>query len=59
VFEGLRGIVRGGTLDPGALALGLVLAGLYILLAAAFFGAVYRRAVRTGLIARYSAETLS
>ena len=59
VFEGLRRVVRGGTLDPGALLLGLALAGLYILLAAAFFRIVYQRAVRTGLIARYSAETLS
>jgi ABC-2 type transport system permease protein len=31
----------------------------FILLACAFFARVYRHAVRTGLIARYSAESLS
>jgi ABC-2 type transport system permease protein len=35
------------------------LAVLYILLACWFFTRVYRHAVRTGLIARYSAESVS
>jgi ABC-2 type transport system permease protein len=34
-------------------------AALYLLLARLFYVHVYRHAVRTGLIARYSAETLS
>jgi hypothetical protein len=38
---------------------GACLAVLYILLACWFFTRVYRHAVQTGLIARYSAETLS
>jgi ABC-2 type transport system permease protein len=59
VFEGLRGIVRGEPLNFGALGVGLGLALGYILIAATFFRSVYQRAVRTGLIARYSAETLS
>ena len=39
-------------------AVGRCLAVGYILLAGWFFTRVYRHAVRTGLIARYSAETL-
>lgn len=35
------------------------LAALYILLATVFFVRVYRHAVRTGLLARYSAESAS
>jgi ABC-2 type transport system permease protein len=35
------------------------LAVLYIALAGWFFERIYRHAVRTGLIARYSAESLS
>lgn len=59
VFENLRAIVSGHT--PSALSLlwsgGLVIVEL--LLAAWFFKRVHAQAVRTGLIARYSAETLS
>jgi ABC-2 type transport system permease protein len=35
------------------------LALLYILLASWYFTRIYRHAIRTGLIARYSAETAS
>jgi len=59
VFEGMRAIVSGGSVAAGALAAGAALAVLYVLLAGWFFLRVYRRAVRTGLIARYSAESLS
>jgi ABC-2 type transport system permease protein len=59
VFEGLRGLVQGEPPNLSALGLGLGLAMGYILIAATFFESVYQRAVRTGLIARYSAETLS
>jgi ABC-2 type transport system permease protein len=59
VFEGMRTIVRGGPVAWPALAGGLALAGLYLVLACLTFAAVWRRAIRTGLIARYSAETAS
>jgi len=59
VFEGMRAIVSGGAASGIALLLGLGLAVLYVLLASWFFTRMYRHAVRTGLIARYSAETVS
>ncbi len=59
VFEGLRGVVRGEPVGPVTVAAALGLAGLYIAGAALLFQSVHRRAVRTGLLARYSAETLS
>ncbi|HYE26549.1 MAG TPA: ABC transporter permease [Clostridia bacterium] len=59
VFEGMRAIVRGGSMSVTALIWGATLAVLYILLASWFFTRMYRHAVRTGLIARYSAETVS
>jgi len=59
VFEGMRAIVLGRPIAPYGLLWGFGLAVLYILLACWFFASVYRHAVRTGLIARYSAETLS
>ncbi|HEX8439053.1 ABC transporter permease [Archangium sp.] len=59
VFEGMRTIVAGGALSGTTLLWGVGLAVLYILLACGFFTSVYRHAVRTGLIARYSAESVS
>lgn len=59
VFEGMRRIVFGGAPSGRNLALAGVLAVGYLLLACWFFARMYRHAVRTGLIARYSAETLS
>jgi ABC-2 type transport system permease protein len=59
VFEGVRGIVAGREVSISALAWGIALAAVYIVLASWFFTRVYRHAVRTGLIARYSAETVS
>jgi ABC-2 type transport system permease protein len=59
VFEGMRAIILGGAVRPAELLWGGGLAVLYILLACWFFVGVYRHAVRTGLIARYSAESLS
>jgi ABC-2 type transport system permease protein len=59
VFEGMRAIVGGGTASGAALLAAVALAVVYIVLASWFFGSVYRHAVRTGLIARYSAETLA
>jgi ABC-2 type transport system permease protein len=59
VFEGMRTIVAGGAFSGTSLLWGVGLAVLYILLASWFFTRVYRHAVRTGLIARYSAESVS
>ena len=59
VFEGMRTVVSGGTVATGPLFLGLALCLAYIGLAYLFFGRVHRYAVRTGLIARYSAETVN
>ncbi|HEX8947803.1 MAG TPA: ABC transporter permease [Dissulfurispiraceae bacterium] len=59
VFEGMRAILAGGTASIGALAWGGSLSVLYVLLAYGFFLRTYRKAVRTGLIARYSAESVS
>jgi ABC-2 type transport system permease protein len=59
VFEGMRAIVAGQPVPADLLAIGFGLAVLAILLACGFFLYVYRYTVRTGLIARYSAETVS
>jgi ABC-2 type transport system permease protein len=59
VFEAMRKIVAGGAAAPTDLIWGVSLALLYILLALWFFTRVYRYAVRSGLIARYSAESVS
>jgi ABC-2 type transport system permease protein len=59
VFEGLRGIVDGRAPTPLLLAGSLVLAVGELLLAAWSFGLVFRHALRSGLIARYSAETVT
>ena len=59
VFEGMRSIVAGKGLEPASLLWGLALAALYILLACWLFTRIHRHAVRTGLIARYSAESVS
>jgi ABC-2 type transport system permease protein len=57
VFEGMRAIVLGGPFSALQLVWGILLALLYILLSGWFFSRVYRYAVRTGLLARYSAES--
>ena len=57
VFEGMRAIVAGEPTPWDALALGGALAVLYLALACLAFAAVHRFAIRSGLIARYSAET--
>jgi ABC-2 type transport system permease protein len=59
VFEGLRKIIAGQTIWASALLVGGSLAVVYILVACWVFIRIYRHAVRTGLIARYSAESLS
>jgi ABC-2 type transport system permease protein len=63
VFENMRSIVlhRPGSrsASPYALLWGAALDLAFILLAGWFFSFIYHHAVRTGLIARYSAESLS
>src|ERR1700733_1439663 len=57
VFEGMRAIIRHASWDMSDLLIGFALSCLYVLAAAIFFRQVYRTAVRTGLLARYSAES--
>jgi len=59
VFESMRTILAGGPVWWSGLLWSLSLAAADILLAGWLFSRIYRPAVRTGLIARYSAETLS
>jgi ABC-2 type transport system permease protein len=59
VFEGLRTILAGGTVPSVMLLRGGFLALVDVLLACWIFARVHRHAVRTGLIARYSAESVS
>ena len=59
VFEGMRTLLAGHPF-PGVLLLqGSLVAALELLLAAYFYGRVYGHAVRTGLLARYSAESVA
>lgn len=57
VFEGIRSTLAGGE-TPWAMLAGGGLAILYIVLACRLFAYVHRHAVKTGLIARYSAESV-
>ncbi|HET8541514.1 MAG TPA: ABC transporter permease [Anaeromyxobacter sp.] len=59
VFEALRALVSGRAPSWPALGLAALLAIADIVLAGWAFARVYRHAVRTGLIARYSAESVS
>ena len=59
VFESMRAVLAGGPASGTDLLWAAALDLLYILLACWFFTRIYRHAVRTGLLARYSAETLS
>lgn len=59
VFESMRGIVAGHSASASMLALSGGMAVFYVLLAGWFFARIYRYAVRSGLIARYSAESVS
>jgi len=59
VFEGMRAIVLRQPFHLATLGVGVVLSIAALLLACWIFTRVYRYAVRTGLIARYSAESVS
>jgi ABC-2 type transport system permease protein len=59
VFEGMRAVVAGGPVDGALLATGGALAILLVVLAGWLFARTHRHCVRSGLLARYSAETVS
>jgi len=59
VFEGMRAVLGGRTPAIAPLAGALLLSLGYIAVSGYLFGRIYRYAVRTGLLARYSAETVS
>jgi ABC-2 type transport system permease protein len=59
VFENMRAIMSGGAFSGTALVWSASLAVLYIIIACWIFTRVYYRAVRTGLIVRYTAESVS
>jgi ABC-2 type transport system permease protein len=58
VFEAMRSFLAGGGYHSSALIAGVALATLYVVLAGWVFTAVHRYAVRSGLLARYSAESV-
>lgn len=58
VFEGMRALVNGQSFSATALLTGAVLAIVQVLLAGYFFARVFRYTVKTGLLARYSAESV-
>lgn len=59
VFEGMRAAVAGKPVDGVQLGVAFALAIACVLLASWIFARVFRQAVRTGLLARYSAESVS
>src|SRR3954466_14185464 len=59
VFEASRAIAAGTRPSPSALAASAALALAELAAAGWLFARVYRHAVRTGLLARYSAESVS
>jgi len=59
VFEAMRRIVNGGAADFAAILFAVALASLYVVGAGAIFAYTHRLCIRTGLIARYAAESVS
>jgi ABC-2 type transport system permease protein len=59
VFEGMRAVVEGKPAPWDQLAIGGALSVVYLGVACWIFARVYRYAISTGLIARYSAESIS
>jgi len=59
IFENVRAIVAGHEVSGLALATGMALAVLDVVIACWMFARVYKHSVRTGLIARYSAESVT
>jgi len=59
VFEAVRSVASGHGAATEMLARATILSAIYLALACWWFAWIYRRAVRTGLIARFSAESLT
>lgn len=59
VFEGMRAAIANHGFSARDLSVGVVLAVVEVLLAARLFGRIYRHVVRSGLLARYSAESVN
>ena len=59
VFEGMRAILAGQAFSVTTAVWGGCLALVYVLVACWIFSGTYKYAVRTGLLARYSAESVS
>jgi ABC-2 type transport system permease protein len=59
VFEGMRAIIAGQPFDRSLLVWGVLLAIAQIAIAYWIFVRVYRSTVRSGLLARYSAESVA
>ncbi len=59
LFEALRAIIANRPVPYGEIWTGCALAAVYVALASWFFRAMYLHAVKTGLVARYSAETVN
>jgi ABC-2 type transport system permease protein len=59
VFEGMRALLADQPFPALLLLQGALVAVFELLLTAYFYGRVYRHAVRTGLLARYSAESVA
>lgn len=59
VFQAMRGVVAGKGANPADLVFAVGLSLVYLLAACWVFARVYRFALRSGLIARYSAESAS
>ena len=59
VFEGMRAAATQHTVSLGSLAIAAALALAQIALAYAFFVRIFRSTVRSGLLARYSAESVA
>ncbi len=57
VFEGMRTVISGGGVSSASLLTGFILSVLSIFIACGFFVYVFRYVVRTGLLARFSAES--
>lgn len=58
VFESMRALLAGESADVFQLMIGVILAVGYVVLAIGFYTRTYRQALETGLIARYSAESV-
>ena len=59
VFASLRKLVAGGGVAASEVAMAAALSAVWLLAACTLFAWIFRQVVRSGLIARYSAETVN